>query len=146
MRPRALRAAAEANARTVLFVYDFILTFPQEIKCIWSRRFSGASLLFAVNRYAVLVNRLVRLVQLVQWKGYTEAEADYVRVHSAFCVCCAQGVRPIIPRREYNWQATAIVNRLNALRRCNAVWRVSEVCTILMYVAIAGASTTLRVP
>ena len=24
--------------------------------------------------------------------------------------------------------------------RCNAVWRVSEVCTILMYIAIAGKS------
>lgn len=62
-----------------LFCYDYLLTFAQEVKCIWSRKLTGASLLYVLNRYAVLLNRLVRLIQLISWKGFTEAEADHVR-------------------------------------------------------------------
>lgn len=32
-----------------------------------------------INRYVVLANRLVRLIQLVSWSGWKEDQADYVR-------------------------------------------------------------------
>ncbi|KIP07078.1 hypothetical protein PHLGIDRAFT_118417 [Phlebiopsis gigantea 11061_1 CR5-6] len=63
-------------AATALFFYDYLLTFAQEVKCIWARKPTGASFLFALNRYAVFVNRLVRLVQLMSWKGFLEKDAD----------------------------------------------------------------------
>lgn len=63
-----------------LFFYDYLLTFAQEVKCIWARKPTGASFLFALNRYAVFVNRLVRLVQLMSWKGFLEKDADRVRL------------------------------------------------------------------
>lgn len=63
-------------AASALYCYDYVLTFSQEVRCIWQRRFSGASLLFVLNRYAVLVNRLLRLIQLVSWSGFKRQQAD----------------------------------------------------------------------
>ena len=69
-------------APTALFFYDYLLTFAQEIKCIWARKPTGASFLFALNRYAVFVGRSVRLVQLMSWHGFLEKDADLVRLYS----------------------------------------------------------------
>lgn len=62
----------------VLFCYDYMLTLSQEISTVWQRRFSGATVIYLLSRYTVLVNRLVRLVQVVSWRGFEEAQADLV--------------------------------------------------------------------
>ncbi|CAA7261274.1 unnamed protein product [Cyclocybe aegerita] len=38
-------------AAFVMLAYDHFLTFPQEVERIWAMRFSGATLLFLLNRY-----------------------------------------------------------------------------------------------
>ncbi|KAI0337391.1 hypothetical protein BDW22DRAFT_1349194 [Trametopsis cervina] len=89
-------------AASTLFFYDYLLTLPQEIKCVWQRPKHGAAVLFFVNRYVVFFNRLIRLVQTVSWSGETENNADVI---------------------------------------CNVVWRVSEGCTIIMYLLVAVFAT-----
>ncbi|KAH9924068.1 uncharacterized protein B0H18DRAFT_1013333 [Fomitopsis serialis] len=42
-------------ASAALLFYDYILTFPREVRCIWGRRLSGATLLFLVNRYFTII-------------------------------------------------------------------------------------------
>lgn len=36
---------------TAIFVYDWLLTFSAEIRLIWSRKITGAKILFLANRY-----------------------------------------------------------------------------------------------
>ena len=38
-----------------LFVYDYVLTFVQEVQLIWGRKITGATVLFWLNRYLTLV-------------------------------------------------------------------------------------------
>ncbi|KAI0083636.1 hypothetical protein BDY19DRAFT_900028 [Irpex rosettiformis] len=61
-----------------LFMYDYFLTLPQEIKCIWRRKWSTATVLFLVNRYVVMCNRGFRMIQAVSWQGQFEHTADRV--------------------------------------------------------------------
>ncbi|KAF5371876.1 hypothetical protein D9757_010584 [Collybiopsis confluens] len=49
-------------ASAVLWIADFIETLPTEIQTMWSRRQTGASLLFIFNRYSFLLSLLAALI------------------------------------------------------------------------------------
>lgn len=51
---------------SALYLYDFLLTFGDEVRYVWRRRFSGATLLFAVNRYASLLACVVNAFGLAK--------------------------------------------------------------------------------
>ncbi|KAI0640732.1 hypothetical protein C8Q79DRAFT_920930, partial [Trametes meyenii] len=38
-----------------LVLYDFLITFGEEVRLFWGRKFTGASLLFFINRYWTLL-------------------------------------------------------------------------------------------
>lgn len=61
---------------TVLCCYEHIITFGEEVRCVWGRRISGASALFLVNRYATLTLSLAGLVQVVPWSKALPKELD----------------------------------------------------------------------
>ncbi|KAH9836082.1 uncharacterized protein C8Q71DRAFT_760471 [Rhodofomes roseus] len=42
-----------------------MLTFSREVRCIWKRRFSGATVLFMLNRYLTLVYRVLMTVEIL---------------------------------------------------------------------------------
>ena len=65
-------------SNAVVYIYDFLLTIAQEKQHFWRRRFSYISALFFINRYVVLLNRLVRLVNLIHWRGNLTGEPDNV--------------------------------------------------------------------
>ncbi|KAF9065621.1 hypothetical protein BDP27DRAFT_1156480, partial [Rhodocollybia butyracea] len=46
---------------TVLWFYDFLLTFPTEIQSIWSSRLTGTSILFILSRYGFLIYAVLQL-------------------------------------------------------------------------------------
>ncbi|KAI0080538.1 hypothetical protein K474DRAFT_203978 [Panus rudis PR-1116 ss-1] len=46
-------------AAATILVYDTILTFPQEIKCIWSRKWSVVTLLYVALRYGTLLDNIL---------------------------------------------------------------------------------------
>lgn len=61
-----------------VYIYDFLLTIAEEKQHFWRRRFSYISALFFINRYVVLLNRLVRLVNVVHWRGELTGGPDNV--------------------------------------------------------------------
>lgn len=62
---------------TALCCYEHIITFGEEVRCVWGRRISGASALFLVNRYATLTLSLAGLVQVVPWNKVLPKEANF---------------------------------------------------------------------
>ena len=48
----------------VLVIYEYIITFSTEFRLFWAREVTGASVLFFVNRYMLLVYALLTLFQL----------------------------------------------------------------------------------
>ena len=40
---------------TALYFYDYLLTLPSELSTIWSRKFTGATVLFIINRYSFAI-------------------------------------------------------------------------------------------
>jgi hypothetical protein len=52
-----------ASLATALLYYDYVLTFPYEVKYIWGRRISPTTFLYWGCRYAMLAN-LLYLLQL----------------------------------------------------------------------------------
>lgn len=57
-----------ALATSALCFYEYMITFSEEVRCVWRRRVSGASVLFLVNRYTMLVVSLASIVQVIPWK------------------------------------------------------------------------------
>lgn len=47
---------------TAVIVYDWILTFPEEIRVIWTRKMTGAKILFLLNRYLWVAGYLLQLM------------------------------------------------------------------------------------
>lgn len=52
---------------SALCCYEHIITSDDEVRCIWRRRISGATVLFVLNRYAILVVSLASIVQVLPW-------------------------------------------------------------------------------
>ena len=45
-------------------MYEYIVTFSTEVQLFWAREVTGASVLFFINRYMLLVYALLGLFQL----------------------------------------------------------------------------------
>ncbi|CAL1697638.1 unnamed protein product [Somion occarium] len=48
-------------AATTLVLYDILLTFSQEVACVWRRKWNLVTLLFAVCRYGTLVDVMLKV-------------------------------------------------------------------------------------
>ena len=48
-----------------VFIYDYVLTFAQEVQLIWGRKITGASVLFWLNRYLTLALVIMNFVPSV---------------------------------------------------------------------------------
>lgn len=48
-----------------LIIYEIFLTFEREIVCIWRRKFSAVTVLYACMRYALLIDKLIALVSAI---------------------------------------------------------------------------------
>ena len=61
--------------------YDYVLTFSSEVQFIWRRKWSAATVLFVMNRYAILLYQTLNLqVQFTTFGQMNEAQADLVYV------------------------------------------------------------------
>lgn len=49
---------------SVLLYFDYLVTLPDEIRRIWGARFTGATVLFLLNRYVPMAGYVVILVSL----------------------------------------------------------------------------------
>lgn len=64
----------------VLFCYEYAITFDEEVRCVWKRRISGASVLFILNRYIMLVASLASIVKVIPFPA-TRLEAELAEVN-----------------------------------------------------------------
>lgn len=63
----------------MLLYYDLVITFPDEVKCIWQRNLTGATVLFLINRYAsLIVQTFQTFTELHMWQDQTEQNANMV--------------------------------------------------------------------
>lgn len=57
-----------------------MITFADEVRCVWQRKFTGATVLFFINRYFTLLYRTLMVVQMLPWQTFaSEAASDLVR-------------------------------------------------------------------
>ncbi|KAI0740460.1 hypothetical protein C8Q76DRAFT_194623 [Earliella scabrosa] len=47
------------NAATSIIIYDFLITFPNEVNSFWRSKWTGATMLFFLNRYVPLLSTVV---------------------------------------------------------------------------------------
>lgn len=67
------RASPAADLVTVVLCwYEHIITLGEEVRCVWKKRISAASVLFLLNRYLTLVSSLVSVVLLLPWPSFPE--------------------------------------------------------------------------
>ncbi|KAH9916980.1 uncharacterized protein BXZ73DRAFT_24368, partial [Epithele typhae] len=52
-------------ASSALIIADYFFTLPEEIERIWRRRFTGATIIFFITRYAAVLERIVLLVSVL---------------------------------------------------------------------------------
>ncbi|RPD57175.1 hypothetical protein L227DRAFT_578088 [Lentinus tigrinus ALCF2SS1-6] len=87
-------------ASAALLLYDYLLTIDKEIKLFWSWKSTGATALFMVNRYLVIILRLANLAGFVPMSDQVrDCREDRSRLHPASihplgCVRWPASVRP----------------------------------------------------
>lgn len=57
---------------TALLWFDHMLTFPSEYSRIWRRKFTGATLVFLLMRYAAFIERIFFVLEVLVWGANDE--------------------------------------------------------------------------
>lgn len=52
-----------------LLWFDYALTLPGEYRRIWRRKFTGATLIFLLMRYATLIERIPFVLEVLVWNS-----------------------------------------------------------------------------
>ncbi|KAJ2986088.1 hypothetical protein NUW54_g9908 [Trametes sanguinea] len=55
-----------------LLAYDHLLTLSGEIRFVWDRKFSGATVIFVLNRYVNLFSKIVLPISTFWWPNQTD--------------------------------------------------------------------------
>ncbi|KAL1937856.1 hypothetical protein VTO73DRAFT_12749 [Trametes versicolor] len=69
-------------ATSALLWFDYVLTFSSEYRRIWRRRFTGATLIFLLMRYAALIERVYFVLEILVWNA-SNREYDIVHAYLA---------------------------------------------------------------
>ena len=51
---------------SVILFYDYLITFGDEVQLFWRRKWTGATVLFILNRYIVLLVHIISLCSFVR--------------------------------------------------------------------------------
>ncbi|KZT07019.1 uncharacterized protein LAESUDRAFT_812368 [Laetiporus sulphureus 93-53] len=94
------------NHSKALVFYDYFLTFSKETRCIWSRKLSGATLLFFVNRYLTLLYRIVMLIDILPWRSQSQTSGPesctgVQRIAEALTICLQLNMAVFTSLRMY---------------------------------------------
>ncbi|KAH9848729.1 hypothetical protein C2E23DRAFT_738700 [Lenzites betulinus] len=57
---------------SALLAYDHLLTFSGEVQFVWGRKFSGATVIFLLNRYITLFNKILLPISTFWWPNQTD--------------------------------------------------------------------------
>ena len=135
------RACLSLSSTTALYLFDYLLTLPQEINNIWRCKTTTATVLFLLNRYLFMISRCFRLIQVVSWKGWLGHTADRVRTPNfSFETIPWFNIKMLsqsLPVQCSYWR--------NIRHSCNISWRSSEICLITTYVIVVSESGILLI-
>ena len=60
-----------SSLQIALLIYDYALTFKDEVQCIWQRGFSGVTVTFVLLRYGTILDSILEGVYLAGNVGDT---------------------------------------------------------------------------
>ncbi|OSD05083.1 hypothetical protein PYCCODRAFT_1363009, partial [Trametes coccinea BRFM310] len=69
-----------------LLAYDHLLTLSGEIHFVWNRKFSGATVLFVLNRYVNLFSKIVLPISTFWWPNQTDKHTSLLQVRLLNCI------------------------------------------------------------
>jgi len=61
-----------------MIFHEHMITIAQEVRYVWSQRLTGATLIFLLNRYVVLILGITIILQTVPWDTPLSCEATIV--------------------------------------------------------------------
>ncbi|RPD57834.1 hypothetical protein L226DRAFT_540198 [Lentinus tigrinus ALCF2SS1-7] len=73
-------------ASTALLWFDFALTFTTEVRRIWRRRFTGATVVYLFTRYAALIERVFFVLEVLLWNSTDETCGRIDRVDDVLTI------------------------------------------------------------
>jgi len=71
-------------ACAALLLYDHVLTFSQEVNLIWSRKLTGPSVLFTLNRFTAMVIVLGEILFVPNWTTFSSCKASAILYYTSF--------------------------------------------------------------
>ncbi|KAI0326279.1 hypothetical protein GY45DRAFT_1219949, partial [Cubamyces sp. BRFM 1775] len=129
-----------------MLCYDYILTLSQEVRCIWMRKKTGATILYLLIRYVCLVSYCILPAATyphVYQTGGCIVEVRLQRYHVAFSALRALALSGM------NWKLATLVFILasgpfavNIVRRASSLfigshWNRAQCSSLLSGVAVA---------
>ncbi|KAF8992611.1 hypothetical protein BDQ17DRAFT_1369325 [Cyathus striatus] len=85
----------------VVFIYDHLLTLPEEVEKIWSQPFSFATLLFYINRYITHCQFIILQVEFYETNWPISVCDRYVKFAGATTLCLVAVAELIMILRVY---------------------------------------------
>ncbi|EIW54159.1 uncharacterized protein TRAVEDRAFT_51880 [Trametes versicolor FP-101664 SS1] len=85
-------------ASSALLWFDHMLTFPSEYARIWRRKFTGATLVFLLMRYAAFIERIFFVLEVLVWGANDEAYDHYhapLKTYLAIAVATAANIASV---------------------------------------------------
>ncbi|KAL1945434.1 hypothetical protein VTO73DRAFT_2285 [Trametes versicolor] len=85
-------------ASSALLWFDHMLTFPSEYSRIWRRKFTGATLVFLLMRYAAFFERIFFVLEVLVWGANDEAYDHYhapLNTYLAIAVATAANIASV---------------------------------------------------
>ena len=61
-----------SSHHVALLWFDFALTFTTEVRRIWRRKITGATIVYLFTRYAAVVERVFFLLEILLWNSTDE--------------------------------------------------------------------------
>lgn len=61
-----------------VYLYDYVLTFSDEVDQLWMSERSGTAALFCTLRYPPLVNVVLQILLLLPWKSWQTSHVSNV--------------------------------------------------------------------
>ncbi|KAI0641385.1 hypothetical protein C8Q79DRAFT_1014332 [Trametes meyenii] len=62
-------------ASVALLAYDHLITLPGEVQFVWGREFSGATVIFLLNRYVTLFGKILLPISTLWWPHQTDQQS-----------------------------------------------------------------------
>ncbi|KAI0325606.1 hypothetical protein GY45DRAFT_1260568 [Cubamyces sp. BRFM 1775] len=117
-------------AEAALIFHEYFITFDSEVRLIWRRRITGASVLFFLNRYIMIFDNVITLASY-------PARTDLVRLLAILALCDILGwmdvVLNLLPYFIWNAFSTMRVYAISGRD-----WRIASVVCLLMIGPIAS--------